>query len=106
MGTQAAIVRISAAAAAGRGGGGRGPTVDSPQVNAGRTITLRLLAPNAKDVVVSGELDGKEHPLPIRSTKRDLREHPHSQGLKPIETFLSGTTQVVPSDTNRLLSSD
>jgi enterochelin esterase-like enzyme len=51
-----------AAPVAGRGGG-RGPAVVSPQVNADRTVTLRFRAPNAKEVVVIGELDGKEHPM-------------------------------------------
>jgi enterochelin esterase-like enzyme len=46
---------------AGRGGG-RGALV-SPQVNADKTITLRFRAPNAKDVSVIGELDGKPHPM-------------------------------------------
>jgi enterochelin esterase family protein len=41
----------------------RGPVVVSPEVSADRTITLRYLAPNAKSVVASGELDGKPHPL-------------------------------------------
>ena len=45
------------------GGGGRGPQVVSPQVNADRTITLRFRAPNAKEVVTIGEIDGKEHPM-------------------------------------------
>src|SRR5215211_5028840 len=49
------------AATAGRGGG-RGALV-SPQVNADKTITLRFRAPNAKDVSVIGELDGKPHPM-------------------------------------------
>ena len=52
-----------AQAPAGGFGGGRGPAVVSPQVNADHTITLRFRAPNAKDVVVIGELDGKEHPM-------------------------------------------
>ena len=46
---------------AGRGGGGRG--VVSPQVNADKTITLRFRAPNAKEVTVVGEIDGKPHPM-------------------------------------------
>jgi enterochelin esterase-like enzyme len=40
-------------------GGGRGqagPQVVSPQVNADRTITLRLLAPKADEVTVTGEI--------------------------------------------------
>lgn len=47
----------------GRGGGGRGPALVSPQVNADRTITLRFRAPEAKDVVAIGEIDGKDHPM-------------------------------------------
>lgn len=48
----------------GRGGGrGRGPAVVSPQVNPDHTITLRFRAPNAKQVDVIGEIDGKTHPM-------------------------------------------
>lgn len=43
-------------------GGGRGALV-SPQVNPDKTITLRFRAPNAKEVSVIGELDGKPHPM-------------------------------------------
>ena len=39
------------------------PPFVSPQVNADRSVTLRLFAPNAKEVSVAGELDGKPHPL-------------------------------------------
>jgi enterochelin esterase-like enzyme len=46
---------------AGRGGG-RG-MLASPQVNPDKTITLRFRAPNAKEVTVIGELDGKTHPM-------------------------------------------
>ena len=35
----------------------------SPEVGKDGSITLRLLAPNAQQVVASGELDGKPHPL-------------------------------------------
>jgi enterochelin esterase-like enzyme len=48
------------APAAGRGGG-RG--VVSPQVNPDKTITVRFRAPNAKEVTVVGEIDGKPHPM-------------------------------------------
>src|SRR5436853_7708924 len=48
---------------AGRGGG-RGQLV-SPQVNPDKTFTLRFRAPNAKEVTVVVELDGKPHPLRI-----------------------------------------
>jgi enterochelin esterase-like enzyme len=37
----------------GRGGGGRGGAVRSPEINADRTVTFRLRAPNAKEVVAA-----------------------------------------------------
>ena len=37
--------------------------VTSPQVNADRTFTLRFRAPNAKEVIAIGEIDGKDHPM-------------------------------------------
>jgi enterochelin esterase-like enzyme len=46
---------------AGRGGG-RGMLV-SPQVNPDKTFTVRFRAPNAKEVTVVGEIDGKPHPM-------------------------------------------
>ena len=46
-----------------RGGGRGGPPVVSPEVSADRTVTLRLFAPNAKQVSAAGELDGKPHPM-------------------------------------------
>ena len=45
-----------APAPAGRGGGAQGPQIVSPQVNADRTITLRLNAPRATEVTVTGEI--------------------------------------------------
>ena len=50
-----------AAPPAGRGGG-RG-VLNSPQVNPDKTFTLRFRAPNAKEVTVVGEIDGKPHPM-------------------------------------------
>jgi enterochelin esterase family protein len=35
----------------------------SPEVGADRTITFRFLAPNAQQVTVAGELDGKPYPM-------------------------------------------
>jgi enterochelin esterase family protein len=57
--------RGTGAAAPGGGGrgGGRGPQIVSPEVRADRTITFRFSAPNAKEVVLIGELDGKTHPM-------------------------------------------
>jgi enterochelin esterase family protein len=43
-------------------GGGRG-MLNSPQVNPDKTITLRFRAPNAKQVTVIGELDGRTYPM-------------------------------------------
>ena len=39
------------------------PQVVSPEVTSDRRIILRLYAPTAQQVVASGELDGKPHPL-------------------------------------------
>jgi enterochelin esterase-like enzyme len=39
------------------------PNFVSPEISPDRTITLRYFAPNAKQVVANGELDGKPHPL-------------------------------------------
>jgi enterochelin esterase-like enzyme len=47
---------------AGRGGG-RGPGVVSPQVNPDHTITLRFRAPDAREIIVIGEIDGKDHTM-------------------------------------------
>ena len=40
-----------------------GPPPVSPEINADRTLTLRLRAPDAKQVIAAGELDGKPHPM-------------------------------------------
>ena len=37
--------------------------VVSPEVSADRNLTLRYRAPDAKQIVVTGELDGKPHPM-------------------------------------------
>lgn len=52
-----------APAARARRGAMRPAMVDSPQVNPDDTVTMRLRAPDATNVVVVGELDGKEHPM-------------------------------------------
>jgi len=44
-----------------QGPGGAPPI--SPEVKADRTVTLRLRAADAKQVVAAGELDGKPHPM-------------------------------------------
>ncbi len=50
---------------AGRGGAGRGPVVVSPEVHPDRTVTLRVLAPKASAVTVSGEIMGTKPPAPL-----------------------------------------
>ena len=62
-----------AQAPAGRGAGpntgapgvgrGRGPALVTPEVKADRTITFRFRAPEAKQVTLIGELDGKTYPM-------------------------------------------
>jgi enterochelin esterase family protein len=53
------------AAPQGGGRGQQGPQVVSPQVNADRTVTLRLLAPKATEVNVTGELLNGAQPRPM-----------------------------------------
>jgi enterochelin esterase-like enzyme len=48
---------------AGGGRGGRGPAIVSPEVTADSRIIVRFAAPNAQQVTVSGELDGRSHPM-------------------------------------------
>jgi hypothetical protein len=58
------------AAQAGRGGrGAQGPQVVSPQVNADRSVTVRVLAPKATEITVTGELLNGSDPKPM--TKGD-----------------------------------
>lgn len=44
-------------------GGGRGPQLVSPEVKPDRTVTFRFRAPNAKEVTLIGELDGRTYPM-------------------------------------------
>jgi enterochelin esterase-like enzyme len=51
---------------AGRGGRGQqGPQVVSPQVNADRTVTLRVLAPKATEITITGEILNGSQPKPM-----------------------------------------
>ena len=56
QGGSAGGARTGRGGAAGRPRRAAGPVVVSPQVNAERTITLRLLAPKATEVTVTGEI--------------------------------------------------
>ena len=49
----------------GGGRGQQGPQVVSPEVHADRTVTLRLLAPKATEVTVTGELQNGAPPKPM-----------------------------------------
>ena len=51
----------------GRGGRGgpQGPQVISPQVNADRTVTVRILAPKATEITVTGEILNGSQPKPM-----------------------------------------
>jgi enterochelin esterase-like enzyme len=53
----------------GAGRGPQGPQVVSPQVNADRTVTVRVLAPKATEITVTGELLNGSDPKPM--TKGD-----------------------------------
>lgn len=60
------MVLFVAAAAEAQPGGGRGnqpPPVVSPEVHPDGRVTLRYRAPNATQVTVSGELDGRTHTM-------------------------------------------
>lgn len=74
--------------AGGRGGGrggGQGQQVMSPQVNADRTVTLRLLAPEATSVRVTGELlNGSE---PVAMTKGDDGVWTATLGPLPVDIY-------------------
>jgi enterochelin esterase family protein len=52
------------AAPGGRGGGRGGPAVVSPQIEADRRVTFRILAPNATSVTVGGDINGSLVPDP------------------------------------------
>lgn len=54
-----------AAQAGGGRGGQQGPQVVSPEVHADRSVTLRLLAPKATEVLVTGEILNGAQPKPM-----------------------------------------
>jgi enterochelin esterase-like enzyme len=57
------------AAQGGRGRGQTGPAVVSPEVHPDRTVTLRILAPKATEITVTGEVLNGSQPAPM--TKGD-----------------------------------
>lgn len=77
------------------------PSFVSPQVNADRSITLRLFAPNAKAVSVAGELDGKPHPL-IRGTDGvwSVTVGPFAPDIYTYAFTVDGVTALDPRNAN------
>ena len=59
-----------ATAPPGRGGGRGGPAVVSPQIEADRRVTFRILAPNATAVTVGGDINGSLVPDPNAAAPR------------------------------------
>lgn len=57
------LVLLGAAAAVHGQRGRGGPSLVSPEVHADRTVTFRLVAPNAREVALGAELDGTPHPM-------------------------------------------
>jgi enterochelin esterase family protein len=57
------VLFLVTATAAVSGQRGRGPAIVSPEIHADRTVTFRYVAPNAREVALGGELDGKPHPM-------------------------------------------
>ena len=57
---------VAAGTRTGGRGGPQGPQVVSPQVNADRTVTLRLVAPKASDVTVTGEILNGSQPVAMK----------------------------------------
>jgi enterochelin esterase family protein len=55
-----------APAQAGRGRGQAGPPVVSPEVGADRSVTVRIYAPKAAEITVTGELLNGSQPVPLK----------------------------------------
>lgn len=51
------------------GRGAQGPVVISPQVNADRSVTVRLLAPKATEVALTGEILNGAQPTPLTKSE-------------------------------------
>jgi enterochelin esterase family protein len=86
--TLLAQVPAGQAPAAGRGGRGgpQGPQVVSPQVNADRTVTVRVLAPKATAIAVTGEILNGAEPKPM--TKADDGIWTATLGPLPPDVYL------------------
>jgi enterochelin esterase-like enzyme len=71
----AVVLLVAASGAVGLSQGGRGaaqgPQVVSPQVNADRSVTLRVLAPKAGEIVVTGEILNGATPPPAMTKGED-----------------------------------
>jgi len=69
-----------AATPAGRAGGRGAPAVVSPQIEADRRVTFRLLAPNAASVTVGGDINGSLVPDPNAPASQSSGAPPGGRG--------------------------
>jgi enterochelin esterase family protein len=83
------------------GPGGRGPVAASPEVGADRTVTFRLVAPNATQVTVSTDIAADPQPL----TKDDngvwsVKLGPLAPDIYTYAFVVDGVTALDPRNTN------
>ena len=87
---------------AGRAGGRGGPAVVSPQIEADRRVTLRILAPNADAVTVGGDINGSLVPDPNAPAAQSPTPPPGGRGAgAPVVTMTKGDNGVWSGTTVR-----
>ena len=87
---------------AGRGGGRGGPAVVSPQIEADRRVTFRVLAPNATTVTVGGDVNGSLVPDPGAPTQAPASGAQGGRGGgAPVVTMTKGENGVWAGTTVR-----
>jgi enterochelin esterase family protein len=77
----------------------KGPLVRSPQVNADKTVTFRLVAPNAKDVKLSGQFE--KAPVPLTRDANGIWSvtvGPVKPDIYPYNFIVDGTQIMDPSN--------
>jgi len=91
-----------AATPAGRAGGRGAPAVVSPQIEADRRVTFRLLAPNAAAVTVGGDINGSLVPDPNAPASQSSGAPPGGRGGgAPAVTMTKGDNGVWSGTTLR-----